>query len=96
MPSNKNSWTAEPPELTAEDFARMRAAENVVPGVVQAYRRTRGSQKAPKKELTTIRLDADVKAYFKAEGRGWQTRINNVLRQAMTRGRRIIRTKRAA
>ena len=96
MPNNKNSRTAEPPELTAEDFARMRPAENVVPGVVQAYRRTRGSQMAPKKESTTIRLDADVKAYFKAEGRGWQSRINNVLRQAMTRGHRIKRIKKTA
>ena len=29
---------------------------------------------------TGIRLDADVLAWFKTQGRGWQTRINAVLR----------------
>lgn len=32
------------------------------------------------KVATTIRLDADVLAIFKAGGKGWQTRINQVLR----------------
>jgi uncharacterized protein (DUF4415 family) len=31
---------------------------------------------------TTIRLDRDVIAHFKAEGRGWQKRINEALRRA--------------
>ena len=35
------------PELTAEDFARMRPAAEVVPDIVEAYRRTRGRQKGP-------------------------------------------------
>jgi uncharacterized protein (DUF4415 family) len=43
----------------------------------------RGPQKAPTKVLTTIRLDADVIEYFKAQGPGWQTRINDALRKAM-------------
>ncbi|MFM8607523.1 MAG: BrnA antitoxin family protein [Hyphomicrobiales bacterium] len=29
---------------------------------------------------TTIRLDADIVSAFRAEGAGWQTRINDVLR----------------
>ena len=33
------------------------------------------------KQSTTIRLDADVIEYFKAGGKGWQTRINNVLKE---------------
>ena len=32
------------------------------------------------KVATTMRLDADVLATFKAGGKGWQTRINQVLR----------------
>ena len=43
----------------------------------------RGPQKEPTKVLTTIRLDADVIEHFKAQGPGWQTRINDVLRKAM-------------
>ena len=51
----------------------------------------------PIKEPVTIRLDADVLAWLKSRGRGYQTRINQLLRQAMlqsnsrrrrTRGRR--------
>ena len=37
----------------------------------------------PMKTSTTIRLDADVLAWFKSQGRGYQTRINAVLRRAM-------------
>ena len=51
----------------------------------------------PIKEPVTIRLDADVLAWLKSRGRGYQTRINQLLRQVMlqstlrrrrTRGRR--------
>ncbi|HYZ40033.1 MAG TPA: BrnA antitoxin family protein [Stellaceae bacterium] len=34
----------------------------------------------PRKEHINIRIDADVLAWFKQTGRGWQTRMNNVLR----------------
>lgn len=36
-----------------------------------------------KKIPTTVRLDPDVLAWFKAEGKGYQTRINAVLRSYM-------------
>jgi uncharacterized protein (DUF4415 family) len=44
-------------------------------------RRLRGSQKAPTKVPTTIRFDADVLAALKASGRGWQTRVNEAIRE---------------
>ena len=71
------------PELTAEDFARMRPAAEVVPDIVEAYRRSRGKQKAPTKEKVTLRLDADVVAHFRQSGKGWQTRLNGTLRKAV-------------
>jgi uncharacterized protein (DUF4415 family) len=37
----------------------------------------------PIKEPVTIRLDADVLAWLKSQGRGYQTRINYLLRRAM-------------
>ena len=46
-------------------------------------RRGRGPQKTPTKVLTTVRLDADVIAYFKAQGHGYQTRINDELRKVV-------------
>ena len=46
----------------------------------------RGPQLAPTKVSTTIRLDADVLAFFRARGRGYQTHINDALRQVAKRG----------
>ena len=37
----------------------------------------------PVKQQTSIRLDADVLAWFKAQGKGYQTRMNEILRKAM-------------
>jgi uncharacterized protein (DUF4415 family) len=37
----------------------------------------------PNKQQLTIRLDADVLKWLKAHGRGYQTRINRILRAAM-------------
>jgi uncharacterized protein (DUF4415 family) len=42
--------------------------------------RRRGAQKAPVKVPTTIRSDADVLDALKASGKGWQTRVNDALR----------------
>jgi uncharacterized protein (DUF4415 family) len=39
----------------------------------------------PKKTTVTIRLDADVVAWLKASGEGYQTRINAHLRELMYR-----------
>ncbi|MCA1575064.1 MAG: BrnA antitoxin family protein [Acidobacteria bacterium] len=49
-------------------------------------RRGRGPQKTPTKVLTTIRLDADVIAFFRSLGPGYQSRINDVLRRVKERG----------
>ena len=49
-------------------------------------KRGRGPQKSPTKVLTTVRLDADVMAFFKSQGRGYQTRINEELRKVVVRG----------
>ena len=41
----------------------------------------------PKKSTVTIRLDADVLAWLKATGDGYQTRINSYLRELMQHNR---------
>ncbi|MEA1910064.1 MAG: BrnA antitoxin family protein [Spirochaetota bacterium] len=33
------------------------------------------------KKSTTIRLDVEVLDYFKSQGKGWQTRINDILQK---------------
>ncbi len=42
----------------------------------------------PVKEPITVRLDSDVVAWFKADGHGYQTRINDALRKVMIRERK--------
>ena len=37
----------------------------------------------PIKKPLTLRIDADVLAWLKSQGRGYQTRINEILRSAM-------------
>ncbi|HEX7026437.1 MAG TPA: BrnA antitoxin family protein [Gammaproteobacteria bacterium] len=37
----------------------------------------------PRKQTITIRLDADVLDWFRRQGRGYQTRINKLLRSYM-------------
>lgn len=39
--------------------------------------------RVPSKQPVTLRLDADVLAFFKSEGQGYQTRINQLLRRYM-------------
>jgi uncharacterized protein (DUF4415 family) len=40
----------------------------------------------PVKQATTVRIDADVLAWLRAQGKGYQTRINQILRNAMLDG----------
>jgi len=35
------------------------------------------------KQQLTVRLDADILAWLRRQGRGYQTRLNQVLRKAM-------------
>jgi uncharacterized protein (DUF4415 family) len=82
------------PEWTAEDFAAARSAANVLPEFIgtkatQALtQRGRGRPQKPLKKINqTLRLDADVVEAFRQEGKGWQTRINEILRQHMPQRR---------
>lgn len=46
-----------------------------------------GSAAAQTKVAISVRLDADVLAYFKSEGQGWQTRINDALKSLIAHRR---------
>ena len=69
-------------DLTAADLRRFKpAAEILPPKLLKAMCiKPRGPQKAPTKQATTIRLSPDVMAAFKANGAGWQTRIDAALK----------------
>lgn len=49
----------------------------------QLRRRVRGRQKAPTKTRVSIRLDADIVDRLRASGPGWQTRLNDLLRDSI-------------
>jgi len=79
---------AENPEWTEEDFRRARPISEF-PEIVKAmlrYRGQRGKQKAPTKELISLRVDRDVVEAYRATGRGWQTRANEALRSYSKQG----------
>lgn len=40
-------------------------------------------EEGDKKKQVTVRLDADLVAKLKSEGKGWTTRINQILRQEL-------------
>lgn len=71
------------PEWTDEDFARAKPAREFFDAETFAAlcaMRRRGPKTKPLKVPTTIRLDADLLAALQASGRGWQTRVNDAIR----------------
>jgi uncharacterized protein (DUF4415 family) len=66
-------------ELTDTDLAQA----TTLSGLPETLRRKigqRGPQRAPTKERITIRLSPDVVRTFRATGDGWQTRMDNALK----------------
>ncbi len=70
------------PEVTAEDFARAKPLDQVLPDLATAIRRTRGERTASAGDEAMVRLDPRVVDHFKATGEGWQDRINTILLKA--------------
>lgn len=87
---SQDDWdeVSDNPELTEDDFKRMRpGSEFFTPEQLASLtRRSRGRPKSesPKRQVT-IRLDADVLDALRATGPGWQTRVNDALREWLQR-----------
>jgi uncharacterized protein (DUF4415 family) len=69
------------PQWTAEDFKRAKPFAEVFPDLA-ASRRGRGPQKEPTKVAVSLRLSREVVERFKADGPGWQTRMDEALKKA--------------
>jgi uncharacterized protein (DUF4415 family) len=54
-----------------------------IPEKVDWSKAVRGKFYRPVKESLTIRLDADILAQLRAQGKGYQTRINALLRESL-------------
>ncbi|GAO52963.1 BrnA antitoxin family protein [Novosphingobium sp. MD-1] len=71
------------PEWTAEDFARSKPLEafpELASALLGRPGRPSGWRKAKAKQSVTIRLSPDVLEKLRASGKGWQTRIDDMLR----------------
>lgn len=75
------------PPLSEDMLARMRPAREVVPGIVAAAKRRGRPPLEHPKQAVKLRLDADILSAFRKSGSGWQTRINDTLRAAVTKGK---------
>jgi uncharacterized protein (DUF4415 family) len=60
---------------------RGRPMSEVFPHLASQMKRGRPKSSEPK-QIVTIRLDRDVLKRLKADGAGWQTRVNAILRKA--------------
>ena len=69
------------PELTEADVTAMRPFAEALPELAAKLRRARGPQATATKISTTIRLSPEVIGFFKRGGQGWQSRIDEVLKE---------------
>jgi uncharacterized protein (DUF4415 family) len=77
---SKTDW-AKVDAMTNEELEAIIAADPDNEGAYADWSRiTVGNHQRLAKGMTTIRLDRDVMEWFRAKGKGWQTRINAVLK----------------
>ena len=87
MPKNKQPvFDNDNPEWTEADFANAKNPEDVLPAEVltafpQTMKHLGRSPESKKKSPVYIRLSPDVVEHFRAKGRNWQIKIDEVLKQ---------------
>jgi uncharacterized protein (DUF4415 family) len=69
----KNTDFSDCPPLTEEQLKQMKPSH--LRGIMKNYK--------PIKKTVNVRLDADVIEWLQSGGRGYQTRMNAILREAM-------------
>ena len=69
------------PEWTARDFRQAKPFAEAFPALSEGPH-GRGPQKAPTKVAVSLRLTREVVERFKADGPGWQTRMDEALKKA--------------
>ena len=85
-----------PPPLTEEQHAELKALAEMpdsaidysdIPPLDEAFWKNAVQNPfyKPTKTSTTVRVDADVLAWLKGQGKGYQTKMNAILREAMIR-----------
>ncbi|MEM7209074.1 MAG: BrnA antitoxin family protein [Pseudomonadota bacterium] len=73
-------------ELSSDDMRHFEPAHALIPEIVEEFKRARGRPKSDNPKVSvTLRLDAQIIEHFKSGGKGWQTRINQVLKQSLSK-----------
>jgi uncharacterized protein (DUF4415 family) len=75
-----------PRQLTRAEASRLKAARldySDIPPLDKAFLTRASASWPPVKKQLTIRIDEDVLKWLRAHGRGYQTRINRILRVVM-------------
>ncbi len=70
-------------ELSKEELKRFKPLSEVNPELLAKIKKgigQRGPQKSPTKISISIRVSPEVAEYFRAAGKGWQGRMDNVLK----------------
>ncbi|MBI5128850.1 MAG: BrnA antitoxin family protein [Rhodopseudomonas palustris] len=77
------------PAWTAEDFAKARPASELPADVLAQFRNTKvGRPRSDNPKVPVkLRLDGVVLDALRATGPGWQTRINDLLKSRISRGK---------
>jgi uncharacterized protein (DUF4415 family) len=77
-------------ELTADDFKLMKPLADVEPGLAEAMQRMKNRGGRPKVETPKVhvgfRLAAEIVDGIKATGKGYNARVETVLRDALAKG----------
>ena len=81
--SKKTVIDRDNPEWTKADFKKARPARELPADILKAFPNTRGPQKAPRKVPVSLRLSPEVVERFKADGPGWQSRIDEALKKVV-------------
>ena len=77
---------AELAKLLAKPESEISLADIPETGGVDWASAERGKFYRPVKKQLTVRIDADVLEWLKADGSGYQSRLNQILREAMQHG----------
>jgi uncharacterized protein (DUF4415 family) len=80
---SRKDWDAvsDNPKLTDEQLSKAKPFAEALTGIAASIRRGRGPNKAPTKKLVSLRLSGQAIEKYKADGPGWQSRIDQDLRR---------------
>ncbi|HUY68699.1 MAG TPA: BrnA antitoxin family protein [Alphaproteobacteria bacterium] len=80
---NKGRRYADDAPLTDAELKTARRLRAASPALAGAVKRSRGRPHGRTKETLHISLDAEIAASLRKSGKGWQTRLNDMLRAAV-------------